>query len=81
MTLSTFPGGTVAGVDTWFDYRSVWAAHPWVLVYAAFVVLLFVVSIIGTVMGSVLAILFVPSLAGLYLHHLIVMRKVDQRGT
>ena len=85
MTLSTPPrtsrGGTVAGVNTWFDYRSVWAAHPWVLIYAVFVVLLFVVSIIGTIMGSVLAILFIPSLAGVYLHHLIVVRKLEQRGT
>jgi hypothetical protein len=67
-------------VQTWFDYRSVWAAHPWVLAYAAFVVLLIVVSVLGTIMGGVLAILFIPSLAGAYFHHLIVMRKLNGRS-
>jgi hypothetical protein len=67
-------------METWFDYRSVWAAHPWVLAYAVFVVLLIVVSVLGTIMGNVLAILFIPSLAGIYLHHLIVMRKLDHRS-
>jgi hypothetical protein len=63
-------------VDTWHDYRRVWAGYPWVLLYAAFVVLLLVVAVIGTIMGNVLAILFIPSLAGAYLHHLIVVRKL-----
>jgi hypothetical protein len=63
-------------VNTWADYRRVWAVHPWVLAYAGFVVLLLVASVIGTIMGNVLAILFIPSLAGAYLHHLIVMRQL-----
>ncbi len=48
------------------------------LLYAGFVVLLLVASVIGTVLGDVLAILFIPSLAGIYLHHLIVQRKLGQ---
>lgn len=71
------PLGTVARVkDTWADYRRVWAANPWVLWYAAFVLLLLVAAVVGTALGNVLAILFIPSLAGIYLHHLIVMRKL-----
>ncbi len=63
-------------MDTWHDYRRVWAGHTWVLLYAGFVVLLLIAAVIGTIMGNVLAILFIPSLAGLYLHHLIVVRKL-----
>lgn len=63
-------------MDFWADYRRVWAGSPWVLFYAGFVVLLFVAAVVGTVLGNVLAILFIPSLAGVYLHHLIVMRKL-----
>ncbi len=65
-------------MSTWYDYRSVWAGHPWVLIYAVFVVLLVGVSIVGTILGNVLAILFIPSLFGIYLHHLIVQRKLNQ---
>ena len=72
--------GTVGTVSTWYDYRSVWARHPWVLIYAVFVALLIVVSIIGTFAGDVFAILFIPSLAGVYVHHIIVMRKLDQHA-
>jgi hypothetical protein len=64
-------------VNTWFEYRAVWAAHPWVLVYAILAVALVVVSVVATVVGGVFAVLFVPALAAIYIHHLIVMKKAD----
>lgn len=71
--------GTVLHVNTWFDYRTVWAGHPWVLAYAVVVVLVLVLSIVGTAAGAVpLMILFVPALAGVYVHHLMVMKRLDR---
>ena len=65
-------------MDTWFDYRTVWAKHPWLLVYAVIVVAVFAVSIVGTVAGPrPLAILFIPSLAGAYVHHLMVQKRLE----
>jgi hypothetical protein len=63
-------------VETWYDYRTVWAGHPLLLVYAVVVVLVFALGIVGTVMGGPLAICFVPALAGGYLHHLMVQRRL-----
>jgi hypothetical protein len=62
-------------VNTWYEYRMVWAAHPWVLAYAIIVLLVLLLSILGTVAGGPFALLFIPGLAGLYVHHLIVMKK------
>lgn len=63
-------------MNTWFDYRTVWAAHPWLLVYAIIVVAVLVLSIIGTAAGGgPLVLLFIPGLAGLYVHHLMVMKR------
>lgn len=65
-------------MDTWFDYRTVWAKHPWLLVYAVIVLAVFAVSIVGTVVGPrPLAILFIPSLAGAYVHHLMVQKRLE----
>lgn len=63
-------------MDTWYDYRRVWSAHPWLLGYAVLVVAVLVVAVIGTVLGDVLAVLFIPALAGGYLHHLLVQRRL-----
>lgn len=64
-------------METWFDYRTVWAKHPWLLAYAVIVVAVFVLSVIGTVAGPrPLAILFIPALAGAYVHHLMVQRRL-----
>jgi hypothetical protein len=63
-------------VDVWFDYRRVWAAHPWVLVYAVIVAVVFVIAVVGTVIRGPLALLFIPSLAGLYGHHLMVQKRL-----
>jgi hypothetical protein len=66
-------------VNTWFEYRTVWAAHPWLLVYAMVVVLVLLLSIIGTALGGgPLALLFIPALAGAYVHHLLVMKRRDE---
>lgn len=71
--------GTVAAMNTWFDYRTVWARHPWLLAYAVVVVLVLVLSVVGTVAGhGPLAILFIPALAGAYVHHLMVMHRLDR---
>lgn len=64
-------------MHTWFDYRSVWAAHPWVLAYAVVVVLVLILSVVGTILGGgPLAILFLPGLGGLYYHHLLVQKRL-----
>jgi hypothetical protein len=64
-------------MDTWYDYRRVWAGHPWLLVYAVIVVAVFALSVFGTVAGPrQLAILFIPSLAGAYVHHLMVQKRL-----
>jgi len=63
-------------VQTWFDYRVIWGAHPWLLVYAIIVAAVLVLSIVGTIMGNgILALLFIPALAGAYAHHLMVMKR------
>jgi uncharacterized membrane protein AbrB (regulator of aidB expression) len=64
-------------VDLWFDYRRVWATHPLLLAYAALVIVVFAMAIVGTVMRNPLAILFVPALAGAYVHHMLVMKRVN----
>ena len=63
-------------VQTWWDYRAVWAAYPWLLAYATTVVAVFLVAVVGTFVGGPLAILFIPSLAGAYLHHLMAMKRL-----
>ena len=73
-TRCTFPG-----VDIWSDYRNVWAAHPLLLAYAAVVVAVLALAVVGTISGGPLAILFIPGLAGLYLHHLMIMKRLDRR--
>jgi autotransporter translocation and assembly factor TamB len=64
-------------VNVWYDYRTVWSMHPWVLVYALIVVAIFVLAVVGTFIGGPLAILFIPSLAGAYAHHLLVQKRLD----
>ncbi len=65
-------------VHTWYDYRTVWARHPWVFAYAVIVAAVFLLAVAGTVIGGPLAILFIPSLAGAYVHHLLVMRRLSR---
>jgi hypothetical protein len=64
-------------VQTWWDYRRVWAAHPWLAVYAVIVVGAFGLAVYGTVVRNPLAILFIPALAGGYVHHLLAMKRLD----
>lgn len=63
-------------MDFWFDYRRAWAAYPWLLVYAVIVAAVLALAIVGTIMGNLLAVLFIPALAGAYVHHLMVMKRV-----
>lgn len=64
-------------VETWYEYRTVWAGHPALLAYAIVVVLVLALAIVGTVSGGPLAILFIPGLAGTYLHHLMIKKRLD----
>ena len=65
-------------MNTRFVYRTVGAKHPWLLVYAVIVVAVFVLSVVGTALGGgPLALLFIPALAGAYLHHPMVMKRVN----
>lgn len=71
---------TVRPVQTWFEYRTVWAAHPWLFAYAVVVLGVFVLGVVGTVSGTpALAVLFIPSLAGAYAHHLMVLKRANLR--
>jgi hypothetical protein len=65
-------------VQTWFDYRSVWARHPLVLGYAVIVLAVFVIGVVGTVEHNLFAILFIPALLGAYVHHQLVTRRLDR---
>jgi hypothetical protein len=64
-------------MDVWYDYRQVWAAHPWVRVYALVVALVLVLAVVGTVIRGPLAILFIPALLGAYMHHIMAMRRLN----
>lgn len=64
-------------MDVWWDYRRVWAGHPWILVYAVIVLLVLALAIVGTIQRTPLAILFIPALAGAYVHHLLVQRRLE----
>ena len=66
-------------MNTWYDYRGVWARHPWLLVYAVIVVAVLLLSVVGTViLRGPLAILFVPALGGVYVHHIMVMKRLGR---
>ena len=69
--------GSVRRVSTWYDYRLAWSAHPWVIGIALVGVALVVGAIVGMVVGGPLVVLFVPGLAVIYLHHLIVQRAAE----
>ena len=62
-------------VDTWYAYRGVWAAHPWVLGIALLAVAMLAIGVAGTVAGGPFALFFIPRLAGVFGHHLIVGRN------
>jgi len=62
----------------WAEYRAVWRSRPWVLLVGIAAVVLIVVSVAQTVVHGPLALLFVPGLALLYLHHLIVRRSTSR---
>jgi hypothetical protein len=64
-------------VHSWYDYRRVWSAHPWVLAVFVLAVACVIAGIIGTVVVNTLAIVFIPGLLIGYGHHLIVTRKYD----
>jgi hypothetical protein len=65
-------------VHTWYEYRDVWSAHPWVLALAVVAVLVVIAAAVATFTGGVLELLFIPGLAALYGHHLLVKRIGDE---
>ena len=71
--------GNLATVNTWFDYRMVWSTHPWVLAYAIVVLAVLALAVVGTFLGGPLAILFIPSLAGVFIHHLMVTKRRERQ--
>ena len=58
----------------WGEYRAAWRARPWLVLVAVLALVLLVVSIAETISAGPLAFLFIPGLALLYLHHLLVKR-------
>jgi hypothetical protein len=64
-------------VDTWYQYRLAWAAHPWVILIAAVALALVVGAVVGMVVGGPLVVLFIPGLAAIYIHHLIVQKAAE----
>jgi Mn2+/Fe2+ NRAMP family transporter len=65
-------------VNTWYEYRDVWGSHPWVLALAIVAVVAVIAAAVATFAGGTLALLFIPGLAALYGHHLLVKRIADQ---
>ncbi len=58
----------------WGEYLAAWRVRPWLPLVAVVAVVLLVVSIAETFSAGPLAFLFIPGLALLYLHHLLVKR-------
>jgi hypothetical protein len=58
----------------WAEYRAAWRTRPWLLAIAVLAVAVLVVSVVETVATGPLAFLFIPGLALVYLHHLLVKR-------
>lgn len=65
-------------METWYGYRTVWSQQPWLLAYAVVVVVVLAIAVVGTFIGGPLALLFIPSLAGLYVHHLMAMKRLGR---
>jgi hypothetical protein len=64
-------------VNVWYEYRLAWSAHPWVILIALVGLALIVGSVVGMVVGGPLVVLFIPGLAAIYIHHLIVQKASD----
>jgi hypothetical protein len=65
-------------VTVWWDYRRVWTRHPLLLAYFVLAVVVLALAIYGTATrAGALALLFIPSLAGIYVHHIMVMKRLD----
>jgi hypothetical protein len=65
-------------VDVWWEYRRVWTRYPLLLAYFVIVVVVLALAVYGTVTSNgLLAILFIPALAGGYAHHLMVMKRLN----
>ena len=62
-------------MDTWYAYRLVWSAHPWVAAVFVLAIACVIAGVVGTVAVNVLAILFIPGLLLGYGHHLLITRK------
>jgi hypothetical protein len=58
----------------WGEYRAAWRVRGWLPLVAVVAVVLLVVSIAETFSAGPLAFLFIPGLALLYVHHLLVKR-------
>jgi hypothetical protein len=64
-------------VNVWYEYRLAWSAHPWVIGIVLIGLALVVAAIVGMFVGGPLVVLFIPGLAAIYIHHLIVQKISD----
>ncbi|PZS13251.1 MAG: hypothetical protein DLM57_17065 [Pseudonocardiales bacterium] len=59
----------------WAAYRAAWRSRPWLALIVVAAAVLIVVSVAQTFTRGPLAFLFIPGLALVYVHHLIVRRS------
>lgn len=77
MPCSADRSGYGVGVnETWYDYRTVWASNAWVVVLAIGGAVMVVLGVVGTIVHSPLLYFFIPGLAVLLAHHLVVRKKI-----
>ncbi len=62
------------GVTFWWDYRAAWARRPWLMAVAVLAAVMVLAGIVGTALRNPLLFFFIPGLAVLFLHHLLVQR-------
>ncbi|HEV7203384.1 MAG TPA: hypothetical protein VGN18_02175 [Jatrophihabitans sp.] len=63
--------------ETWYDYRTAWTGRPWLAAIAVIGAVVVVLGIIGTIVqNDLLVYFFIPGLAVLLAHHLIVRRTL-----
>ena len=64
-------------MQTWYDYRAAWSRRPWIVLIAVVAALMLIAGIVGTIMGSPIAVAFIPGLAAIYIHHLVAQKSLD----
>lgn len=65
-------------MELWYEYVDVWSTHRALLAAFVLACAVVVLAIVATFSHGVLAILFIPGLAALYGHHLLVKKLADR---